>query len=218
MHRVLEPELMDEPEQARAYAEADFADVNQAFVDRFAALFPDLAGGTVLDLGSGPADIPIRLVRLGRRLRIVAVDGSAAMLALAREAIRREGADGVVEVVRAFVPGLPFPDHSFDAVISNSLLHHLADPAPFWRGVERVAKPGAPLLIMDLFRPDSAERARALVEAGAAGEPEILKRDFYNSLLAAFTLDEVREQLRRRLPHLECRIVSERHWLACGRR
>jgi ubiquinone/menaquinone biosynthesis C-methylase UbiE len=218
MDRIPEPELMDEPAQARAYAEADFAAVNEGFAERFVSLFAELERGNVLDLGCGPADIPIRLARRRPTLRIVGVDGSAAMLALANEAIEREGLAERVNVVRARVPALPFAESSFDAVISNSLLHHLAEPVPFWREIERLAKPGAPLLVMDLFRPESAEQARALVEAGAAGEPEILKRDFYNSLLAAFTPDEMREQLREILPHLECRIASERHWVAWGRR
>jgi ubiquinone/menaquinone biosynthesis C-methylase UbiE len=218
MDRVPEPELMEEPAQARAYAEADFVAVNQGFADRFVSLFPDLERGIVLDLGCGPADIPLRLSRCRPALRIVGVDGSAAMLALANEAIVREAGDGRVSVVRARVPWLPFADRSFDAVISNSLLHHLAMPMPFWREIARLAKPGAPLLVMDLFRPASKDQARELVEAGAAREPEVLKRDFYNSLLAAFTLDEVRDQLRPSLPHLDCRIVSERHWLAWGRR
>jgi ubiquinone/menaquinone biosynthesis C-methylase UbiE len=218
MHRVPEPELMDDPAQARAYAGADFASVNEGFVDRFLSLFPALERGAVLDLGCGPADIPIRLARRRPALRIVGIDGSAAMLALARQAIDEQTLAGAVSIVRACVPELPFADRGFDAVISNSLLHHLAAPDPFWREVERLARPGAPLLIMDLFRPDSTEQARALVAAGAAGEPEILRRDFYNSLLAAFTPDEVREQLRSRLAHLQFRIVSERHWLAWGRR
>lgn len=216
MERIEEPELMDDPAQARAYAEADFADVNQGFVERFVSLFPELAHGTVVDLGCGPADIPIRLARRLPGLRIVAVDGAAAMLALARAAIDREGLERHLSPVRARVPHLPFPDRSFDAVISNSLLHHLAEPAPFWSEIARIAKPAAPLLVMDLFRPDSPADARALVEAGAAREPEILKRDFYNSLLAAFSLDEVRAQLARDLSHLDCRIVSERHWLVSG--
>ncbi len=60
MDRVLEPELMDDPTQAEAYAGADFAEENQGFVDRFKEYFPDFLQGKVLDLGCGPADIPIR--------------------------------------------------------------------------------------------------------------------------------------------------------------
>ena len=60
--RVPEPELMDDAAQARAYASADFADVNQGFVDRFRARFADFTSGRVIDLGCGPADIPLSSV------------------------------------------------------------------------------------------------------------------------------------------------------------
>lgn len=217
MDRVLEPQLMDHPAQAAAYARADFADVNRGFVQRFTTMFDEMTRGHVLDLGCGPADIPIRLCRALPDVHVTAVDGSAAMLQLGRDAIRREHLAEEIDLVRALVPGLPFADASFDAVISNSLLHHLPRPKPFWSEVCRLARAGAPILVMDLFRPPSKEAARAIVEAEAANEAVILQRDFYNSLLAAFTIEEVREQLRAVLPQLRCEIVSERHWLACGR-
>ena len=70
---------------------------------------------------------------------------------------------------------------------------------------------------MDLFRPDSPERAHEIVETAAANEDPLLKRDFFSSLLAAWTVEEVRSQLAVNLPHLDCRIISERHWLVSGR-
>jgi ubiquinone/menaquinone biosynthesis C-methylase UbiE len=217
MERVLEPELMVDPAQALAYARADFAEVNQGFVDRFRATFPDLTRGRVVDLGCGPADIPIRLSRALPALHVTAVDGSEAMLVHGRKAVVQAHLSGRVSLVRARVPDLPFRRRLFDAVLSNSLLHHLPDPRVFWREVSRVGRPGAALLVMDLFRPDSPERAREIVQAAAANEAPILKADFYNSLLAALTLDEVRAQLDGPLAHLDCRIVSERHWLVSGR-
>ena len=66
MQRIPEPELMDEAEQARAYAQADFAEPNQRFVDCFEAEFPELQQGAVLDLGCGPGDIVLRLARGAR--------------------------------------------------------------------------------------------------------------------------------------------------------
>ena len=54
MNRILEPELMDDPAQAEAYARADFAEENQGFVDRFKEYFPEFSQGKVLDLGCGP--------------------------------------------------------------------------------------------------------------------------------------------------------------------
>ena len=61
MERLPEQEVMDGPEQAQAYAEADFEGVNQGLVDRFQELFPSWNGRRILDLGCGPADIAARL-------------------------------------------------------------------------------------------------------------------------------------------------------------
>lgn len=217
MERILEPEMMEDPAQALAYARADFAEVNQGFVDRFRVTFPELTRGTVIDLGCGPADIPIRLARALAGVRIIAVDGSAAMLAHARNAVAQARLASRIELLRTRIPPLPVRSHTSDAVISNSLLHHLSDPDSLWRELARVGRPGAALFVMDLFRPDSPERARQIVEAASADEDPVLKQDFFNSLLAAFTVDEVRAQLAASLPHLDCRIISERHWLAWGR-
>ena len=64
---------------------------------------------------------------------------------------------------------------------------------------------------MDLFRPETEEDARSIVEFVSGGEPEILKRDFYSSLLAAFTPAEVEDQLRRAGLALTVDVVSHRH-------
>jgi len=209
---------MENPAGARAYARADFAAVNQGFVDRFRARFPEYVGGRAVDLGCGPADIPVRLGRALPGLQVTAVDGSAAMLAEARRAIAAAGAAPRIALVRARLPPLPFPPRAFDAILSNSLLHHLPDPLPFWHEVERLARPGAPLLVMDLARPASPAAARALVELHAAVEDPILREDFYRSLLAAFTPEEVRRQLATLSLRLECALVSDRHWVVSGRR
>ena len=63
MERILEPEVMDGEEQVRVYANADFAEENQGFVDQFLACTPKSGRKPVLDLGCGPADIPIRLLQ-----------------------------------------------------------------------------------------------------------------------------------------------------------
>jgi ubiquinone/menaquinone biosynthesis C-methylase UbiE len=217
MERIPEPELMEDPAQARAYARADFAAVNQGFADRFRSTFPWLTRGRILDLGCGPADIPIRLARAVPGLRIVGVDGAAAMLEEARAALGAADPAVPVTLVRATLPRLPFRDRAFDAIVSNSLLHHLREPGALWAAIARLGRSGAAVLVMDLVRPETEEAARAIVEAAAATEPPLLKRDFHASLLASFTVEEVRRQLRAVFPRLECRLVSERHWLAWGR-
>lgn len=218
MDRVLEPELMTDEDQARAYAAADFAAPNQAFVDRFIGLFPAFTRGVLADLGCGPADIPIRLCRALPGLTVVAVDGSEAMLAPGRAAVAAAGLGERIRLVRARVPGLERPRGGYDGIVSNSLLHHLPRPDVFWSEVARVGRPDAAVLVTDLHRPDSPERAREIVETYSGAEPEVLKRDFFHSLCAAFTLPEVTAQVREAGLHraLRCEMISDRHWAAWG--
>jgi hypothetical protein len=70
---------------------------------------------------------------------------------------------------------------------------------------------------MDLLRPDSPEEAQAIVDRYASRAPEILRRDFYNSLLAAFTEDEIASQLARmNLTRLLIDVPDDRHWVVGG--
>jgi ubiquinone/menaquinone biosynthesis C-methylase UbiE len=217
MNRALEPELMDDPEQALAYAKADFEEENQGFVDRFVEYFPEIKSGHILDLGCGPADIPIRLARALPECRITGVDGSAPMIALGREAVRTAGLDDRITLRCERFQGMVLPERA-DAVVSNSLLHHVPNALQFWFAVKQLAKPGAAVLVMDLLRPESPEAAQAIVDRYAAGEPAILRRDFYNSLLAAFTDDEVAAQLTElNLSRLLVDVSDDRHWVVGGR-
>ncbi|MEA2623980.1 MAG: hypothetical protein QOD06_25 [Candidatus Binatota bacterium] len=202
---------MDDPAQAGAYADADFEAVNAAFVDRFRCSFPELERGRIADLGCGPADMPARLRPVLPEAMVIGIDAARAMLRIGR----RRSADAALVCAR--VPALPFPDRSFDAIVSNSLLHHLPEPAALWSEIVRLGRSGAAILVVDLTRPASAGEARDLVERYAGSEPPILKRDFYNSLCAALTPDEVRESLPAALRHLECRTITDRHVALSGR-
>ncbi|MEO1767351.1 class I SAM-dependent methyltransferase [Thiobacter aerophilum] len=216
MQRVPEPELMEDPKQARAYAEADFAEPHQAFVEHFRLRFPNFHGGRVLDLGCGPADVTVRFARAFPHTRITAVDGSAAMLELARQRLAAEALTARIELVHLRLPA-PLAGR-YDAVISNSLLHHLADPSVLWKTLRATARPGACVLVMDLMRPDCIEEAERLVACYAADAPAVLRRDFFNSLLAAYQPREVADQLAKAgLAHFQVEPVSDRHWLAWGR-
>ena len=217
MNRVLEPELMTGEDQALAYAKADFAQVNQGFVDRFRACFPKAVGGAMVDLGCGPGNIPVRFARTLPGFTITAVDGSEPMIALAKQAAKQAGVEDRVHARCARLPMLPLPLQSFDAIVSNSLLHHMPDPHLFWNEVVRLGRPGATVLIMDLFRPESPERARQIVEQYSSDEAPVLKEDFFNSRCAAFTMREIRYQIRSRgLGGLICEFASDRHWIVWG--
>jgi len=217
MQRILEPELMDDPEQALAYARADFEEENQGFVTRFLESYPDWTEGHLLDLGCGPADIPIRFARALPKCRITGVDGSPSMIRLAEEAVRAAGVEDRITLRRERFQSLNATDPA-DAVVSNSLLHHVPNPLQFWYWLKKLVKSGSYVLIMDLLRPDSPEAAQAIVDQYAAAEPAILRRDFYNSLCAAFTEDEVAAQLAElNLSRLLIDVIDDRHWVVGGR-
>jgi len=219
MERVLEPELMDDLEQARAYAEADFAEPNRHFLELFLERFPDwTARGAVLDLGCGPGDISLRLADRFPDCEIHGVDGSAAMLKFAEQARRGHPARQRVRFIEGLLPGAELPYDRYQAVVSNSLLHHLHQPAVLWQTISGLAAAGAPVLVMDLMRARSPEHAQALVDSYAEGEPDVLRQDFYHSLLAAFEIGEVRAQLDAAgLADLRIEPVSDRHLAVWGR-
>ena len=140
LERIPEPELMEDPAQAVAYAAADFSEPHDAFVQHFQRLFPGFQGGRVLDLGCGAADVTIRFARAYPEARLDGVDGAEAMLRLGREAVVKARLDSRIclHLLRLPAAGL---GSGYDAVISNSLLHHLAQPATLWQAVVRAARP-----------------------------------------------------------------------------
>lgn len=218
MKRIPESELMEDPEQAIAYGRADFEEPHSNFIRLLFSHFPQAGDKrTILDLGCGTGDITFRVARAFPEAAVDALDGSRAMLGYARDELAKM--HGFGERIR-FIHGKLqdfLPAKSYDLVVSNSLLHHMPDPALFWQAVKRLSGHGTRVFIMDLSRPGSHEEARSLVETHSHNEPDILKRDFYNSLLAAFEVDEVRQQLDEAgLGCLQVEQASDRHLIVCG--
>jgi ubiquinone/menaquinone biosynthesis C-methylase UbiE len=219
MKRIPEEELMRGQEQARAYAEGDFEEPHGRFIELFEArCSSDSIQGYVLDLGCGPADISVRFAGRYSRCRIHGVDGSEAMLQFGCQAIRREHLEQRIELIERRLPTIDLPRVDYEVVISNSLLHHLKDPRVLWDSISQFAGPAAPVFVMDLRRPESEAEARTLTQLYAADEPEILRHDFHQSLLAAYREDEVRVQLEQAgLAHFSVEVVSDRHLIAWGK-
>jgi SAM-dependent methyltransferase len=194
--RTVEPELMEDPEQVAAYTAADFTQADEAFVAACEAWLRDVGVAPprrILDLGCGPGNIALRLAVAFPEAEILGVDGSGAMIAVARQ-LTPAGAR--VEWVTATLPDEGLPVANFDLVVSNSLLHHLHDPSVLWHAVRRQARPGAPFFVGDLRRPASQDALdRCVANALPHDVPAVLRHDFIASLHAAFTVDEVARQL-----------------------
>jgi ubiquinone/menaquinone biosynthesis C-methylase UbiE len=212
MDRMAEPELMDLDDEVDAYVQGDFSTVNQAFADRLMELCGRQERARAVDLGTGPADIPIRVWHARPNWKIVAVDASAPMLDRARAAIDQANAGDAIELALADAKDTGLPAKSFDIIFSNSILHHVSSPAAFWSEVRRLAKTGAVVFLRDLARPHNDAQARELVKQHAGTESALLQEEFYRSLLSAYTVDEVKAQLAAAgLGALTTRMSSDRH-------
>jgi len=100
-------------------------------------------GGRVLDIGAGPGQLADRLAAHG--LAVTAVDLDPAMVARAQERLA-----GRADVAVASVADLPYPDASFDLVVSTLSMHHWADKAAGLAEIARVLAPTGRALIWDL--------------------------------------------------------------------
>lgn len=221
LKRVLEPEVMDSPGEALEYDSMDHGAVNRQFVDDLLACLAsgDKRPHAILDLGTGTAQIPIELCRRDASVHVTAVDASAGMLDLARANVVAAGLFDRVTLGLVDAKRLPYDDGAFDAVISNSIVHHIAQPRGVLAEGVRVTAPGGWLFWRDLLRPESEEQLRRLVDAYAGGATPRQRELFAASLRAALSLDEVRV-LVVELGFAGDTVSpsSDRHWTFAARR
>ena len=198
MKRVPEPELMDDPQQALAYAQADFSAAHGARIAIFRSLYPGLnLEGAALDLGCGSGDVLMRFARAFPAATFFGVDGSQPMLELAQRAVDAEPSlQQRIRLQFGIIPRGPIPAQRWDLIMSHSLLHQLHHPEVLWTTIKECGARGCAIFVADLRRPPSEVEARRVVSVTSKNEPAILQRDFFNSLCAAFEPDEVREQLQ----------------------
>lgn len=214
MERVLEPEVMDSWSEAVEYDSMDFLEVNIAFAERAIACLPK-SKGMVLDVGTGTARIPILIAQQQPGWKIIAIDLSKNMLKIGDNNIKKAGVNQQIELALVDAKALPYKDHQFDLVISNSIVHHLADPLLFFHELKRVLKPGGGIFMRDLQRPENKAARDRLVQEYAEGCNPHQKQLFRDSLQAAFTLEEIQEIVYRAgLEDLKIYTSSDRHWTA----
>ncbi|HZQ45677.1 MAG TPA: bifunctional demethylmenaquinone methyltransferase/2-methoxy-6-polyprenyl-1,4-benzoquinol methylase UbiE [Verrucomicrobiae bacterium] len=111
-------------------------------------------GERALDLCCGTGDVAFALARAG--LDVVGLDFSEPMLAVAAHRSKFQTPASPVQFLRGDAQHIPFPDASFDVVTISYGLRNLADWETGLREMQRVAKPGGRLLVLDFGKPDNA--------------------------------------------------------------
>lgn len=209
--RVLETEAMDTLTEAVDYDLMDHREVNARFVDDVLALGPPAS--PVLDLGTGTAQIPIELCRRAEHVTVVAADLARHMLRVAAANIVRARLAARIVLHRVDAKSLPYPDGGFPMVVSNSIVHHIAEPLGVLAEAWRVLAPGGWIFFRDLYRPPHESTLRHLVETYAAGANEHQQQMFADSFRAALTVAEMQHLVGRLGVGPETvRMTSDRHW------
>lgn len=194
----------------------EYARIDRRAADAdFAALVAEglgFSGGRLLDLGAGPCGIPVEICRRVKGAKVTAVELSPAMMALAARKVGAAGLSRRIKLLRADARTTGLPAGSFDFIACNNFIHHLADPAPVFREMARLLRPGGGLLLRDLLRP------RTPAELGARmrkcyGDTPRQKELLRNSMRASLRLAEVRACLKGTgLERARLRRSGERHW------
>ncbi|HET6423028.1 MAG TPA: methyltransferase domain-containing protein [Planctomycetaceae bacterium] len=214
LSRVLEPEVMDTATDAADYDAMDHTHVNGVFVDDLLRVWPVTATPCrVFDAGTGTAQIPIELLRRGVNAQIIAADAAAEMLQIARKNIDAAGFASSVRCVECDCKWLSDPDASYNVVMSNSIIHHIPQPAEVFEECWRILKPGGVFFFRDLHRPRDIAEWDRLVETYAGSANAHQRQLFRDSLRAALTVEEVCEMIRPLGLGPDCvQLTSDRHW------
>jgi len=165
-------------------------------------------GGKVLEVGSGPGRLAVRLTREAPGMTLTGVDISDAMV---ERAARRAAGGGLSEGVRfevGDVAALPLSDQEFDGVVSTLSLHHWSDPASGLAEIHRVLKPGGEAWIYDLahwlWRPARGGNRLAQLAVASSfggGEVEVIRWPSFVPAFVLLRLWRAREAHSRERPH-----------------
>lgn len=151
---------------------------------------------SLLDVGGGGGDVPVRLRAWARagggRWRAVVLDRHPILTGMARRRVRDQA-----DVVRGDARRLPFPDDAFDVVTCNLVLHHFddRDAVAVLEEMGRVARQR--VLVNDLERHWLHYTVVRALAATLWRRDPVTSFDAPRSVLRAFTADELAELARR---------------------
>ena len=210
MKRVPEPDLMEQKEQAYAYANADFSNSNELFLEKLFEFCSITDETKILDVGCGDGEIPIEIYKKTKS-KITVLDGSSAMLDELSKKMKASNVDDI-KIIQQRYEDTHLTEKSFDILISNSVLHHVKSPKKFWEKSFNLVRQQGQIVLMDLFRPSNEHELLTILDKYGGSNP-ILLNDFENSLRAAYTPHEVEGQLCS-FPSISSSVkaISDRHF------
>jgi ubiquinone/menaquinone biosynthesis C-methylase UbiE len=145
----------------------------------------------IADIGCGPCGYYNTLLYLYPNSVFTGYEASTLMLEKAALVVNPEK----VTLVNSFISDAELTENTYDIVLSSLFLHQLPDPAPCWNTIKQIGKPSAKFYVFDLLRVENSDECWAIVNGMTPNAPDVFKTDFYNTLRASFTVEEIQQQL-----------------------
>lgn len=131
----------------------NFLGFGNYFYRKIASQIDPQSRGSILDVGTGTANLALTIKRRCPKAKVIAVDPDENILKIARRKIQKEKID--INLVKAYAQKLPFNSGTFDWIVSSFVIHHI--PKPFKKQafleMKRVLKPEGKILIIDFGQP-----------------------------------------------------------------
>jgi len=168
-----------------------------------------IKGGTVLDIGTGSGLLAIELCKAkGGNFDITAIDISHNMIKKAIENAKRAGVEDKIRFLVSTAAALPFPDDSFDLVISYASLHHWLEPVTVFNEVNRVVKENGDVIIRDNKRVYQNPFWKSVIWLASRFMNKRHRENWPKAILASYTIPEVNDLLN--ISQLRnCRVSSD---------
>jgi trans-aconitate methyltransferase len=180
--------LMTDIEQCRAYNKYASNPVQLIeYVEMYESLI-GITSGTVVDLGSGTCNFVIALAIKFPNLKFTCYEASDAMLTIAQENIDNSNLSKQIQLVKDNIMNAT---GNYDVVLANRVLHHINETDSFWQLINSLSDT---VLVIDINRPPQhvVEHIRKVDEY----QEPVYKEDLINSMQAAYSIDEVTEQIK----------------------
>ena len=211
LKRVVEPQIMSKEENIY-YAKLDFNALHGWFFTYLANEIPSKTK-KLIDLGSGPGDTLIEISRhISQKIKLIGIDASETMTTIANKKIKEANLTNI-EFIKENISNITT---KYDVVISKLTLHHFENPNIFWQAVKSCSKKGTFVYIMDLHRPSKETLEQILEDAKETHKHEILIQELKQSLISAFTLEELELQIKENNLNLDIKKINKKYVVISG--
>jgi ubiquinone/menaquinone biosynthesis C-methylase UbiE len=163
---------------------------DRGWIETSEILKAGITDGVALEIGPGPGYLGLDWLSKTEETRLVGLEISANMIAMAQRNAQEAGLSERVNYVHGDACKMPFEDETFDAVFTNGSLHEWAEPLAIFNEIARVLKPGGRYCISDLRR-DMNPLLKGLMWAFT--RPKLMRAGLISSINAAYIEQELRE-------------------------